>query len=115
MLEALARVLVWLSFGEILMRLGALPAPGPVIGLVLLSCDLAWRGGVPEALGALSDRLLGLLGLLFVPAGVGVVAHADVLQAEFVPIAAAAVGGTVVTLLAPATAAQVLGSIAARP
>ena len=114
MLEALVRVLVWLSLGEVLMRVGALPAPGPVIGLVLLYVDLTWRGQLPEALGALADRLLGLLGLLFVPAGVGVVAHADVLQAEFVPIAAAVVGGTLVTILATATTMQLFKSIANR-
>jgi holin-like protein len=39
-----------------------------------------------------------------VPAGVGVVAHADVLQAELLPIVAAVIGGTSVTLLATVAA-----------
>lgn len=100
MLEAIARVIVWLGLGEILTRLGLIPVPGPVTGLVLLYLDLLWHKTLPDDLGRLADRMLALFGLLFVPAGVGVVAHADVLQAEFLPIVAAIVGGTTVTLLA---------------
>ncbi|SFM88544.1 CidA/LrgA family protein [Methylobacterium pseudosasicola] len=100
MLEAIARVVVWLGLGEVLMRLGLVPVPGPVTGLVLLYLDLLWHQSLPEDLGRLADRMLALFGLLFVPAGVGVVAHADILKAEFLPIVAAIVGGTTVTLLA---------------
>ena len=104
MLEAIARVIVWLGLGEILTRLGLVPVPGPVIGLVLLYLDLLWHRNLPDDLGRLADRMLALFGLLFVPAGVGVVAHADVLQAELLPIVAAIVGGTTVTLLATVAA-----------
>lgn len=100
MLEAVARVLIWLCVGEILTRLALIPMPGPVIGLVLLYLDLLWHKRLPDDLGKLADRLLSLFGLLFVPAGVGLVAHVDVLRAEAVPILAAVAGGTVVTLLA---------------
>lgn len=103
MLEAIARVIVWLGLAEILTRLGLVPVPGPVIGLVLLYLDLLWHKALPDDLGRLADRMLALFGLLFVPAGVGVVAHAGVLQAELVPILAAIIGGTVVTLLATIT------------
>lgn len=104
MLEAIARVIAWLGLGEILMRLGLVPVPGPVTGLVLLYLDLLWHRNLPDDLGRLADRMLALFGLLFVPAGVGVVAHADVLRAEFLPIVAAVVGGTIVTLLATVAA-----------
>ena len=111
MLEAVARVLVWLSLGEGVMRLGILPVPGPVTGLMLLYADLTWHGRLPDDLGRLADRLLGLFGLLFVPAGVGLVAHADVLRAECVPIAVAIVGGTTVTLLATIAATTLLRAL----
>jgi holin-like protein len=104
MLEAIARVIVWLGLGEVLTRLGLVPVPGPVIGLVLLYLDLLWHRRLPDDLGRLADRMLALFGLLFVPAGVGVIAHADALQAELVPIVAAIVGGTTVTLLATVAA-----------
>ena len=107
MLEAIARVFVCLAAGEILTRLGGLPVPAPVIGLVLLYADLLYRKRLPDDLGALADRVLSMLGMLFVPAGVGVVAYADVLHAEFVPILAAIIGGTFVTLLTTAWAMEV--------
>jgi holin-like protein len=113
MLEAIARVIVWLGLGEVLTRLGLVPVPGPVIGLVLLYLDLLWHRRLPDDLGRLADRMLALFGLLFVPAGVGVIAHAGVLQAELVPIVAAIVGGTTVTLLAT-VAALVLARASAR-
>lgn len=114
MLEAVARVLIWLCAGEILMRLALIPMPSPVIGLVLLYLDLLWHRRLPDDLGRLADRMLSLFGLLFVPAGVGLVAHVDVLRAEAVPILAAIVGGTVVTLLATIATTMLFQSWARR-
>ena len=98
MLEQIARVLCWLSVGEIAARSGLLPLPAPVIGLILLYAELAIRGKLPDDLGVLADRLLQFLGMLFVPAGVGVLAHLHVLKTEALPILAAIVGGTAITL-----------------
>src|SRR5215212_5267476 len=106
MLQEIARVLFWLGIGEILARLGILPIPGPVIGLVLLYCNILFRRELPENLGALADRVLQLLGMLFVPAGVGVIAYLDLLQAEIVPVIAAVIGGTAVTIFVTALAAE---------
>jgi holin-like protein len=106
MLEEIARVLFWLGVGEVLARLGLLPIPGPVIGLVLLYANLTLRRGLPDDLGALADRVLQLLGMLFVPAGVGVIAYFDLLQAEIVPILAAIIGGTAVTIIVTAVVAE---------
>lgn len=100
MLEAVSRMLIWLCLGEALMRLGLVPVPSPVTGLVLLYLDLLYHGRLPDDLGRLADRMLALFGLMFVPAGVGVIAHSDVLRAEAVPIGAAILGGTIVNLLA---------------
>jgi holin-like protein len=106
MLEEIARVLFWLGVGEVTLRLGLLPIPGPVIGLVLLYTNLTVRGRLPDDLGALADRVLQLLGMLFVPAGVGVIAYLDLLQAEVVPVLAAVIGGTAVTILVTAIVAE---------
>ena len=75
MLEQIARVMFWLSVGEIAARSGLLPLPAPVTGLILLYAELAVRGKLPDDLGVLADRLLQFLGMLFVPAGVGVIAY----------------------------------------
>jgi holin-like protein len=108
MLEQIARVLCWLCVGEIAARSGLLPLPAPVTGLILLYADLAVRGKLPEELGVLADRLLQLLGMLFVPAGVGVIAHLHVLKSEALPILAAIIGGTAITLFVTMVVANLL-------
>lgn len=116
MLSALTKLMGWLCAGEILSRLDLVPVPGPVIGLLFLYAQVTLEGQLSSELGAASDRLLQFLGMLFVPAGVGVVGHLDRMSAEALPIAGAVVGGTAATILATAYAAARLGAPAiARP
>jgi len=103
--EAL-RVLICLCAGEILSGVGVLPFPGPVIGLVLLLANLALIGEVPHQLGRLADNVLAALGMLFVPTGVGLLAYTHLLRREFAPIAAAILGGTLVTIVVTALTAK---------
>jgi holin-like protein len=109
MLVQISRVLFWLCIGELASRAG-FPLPAPVSGVVLLYAELSIRGQIPPDLVVLADRLLQLLGLLFVPAGVGVIAYLDLFKAELIPIAAAIVGGTAVTLLTTAVVANRFGT-----
>ena len=51
-------------------------------------------------MGSAADGLLRFLGLLFVPAGVGLAQSYDLVLANGVAIAAALIGSTFVTLLA---------------
>ena len=113
MLEQIARVMFWLCVGEIAARFGLLPLPAPVTGLILLYAELAVRGKLPDDLGILADRVLQFLGMLFVPAGVGVIAYLDLLKAEAVPILVAVIGGTAITLLVTAIVASRLGTTSA--
>jgi len=85
--------------GEVLARLSHLPVPGPVIGLVVLLCYLTGRGHVPDTVKDTSRGLLTHLSLLFIPAGTGVILHAQRLKAEWLPILLALVVGTVLTLV----------------
>jgi len=114
MLEQIARIMFWLGVGDIAARSGLLPLPAPVTGLILLYAELAVRGKLPADLGVLADRLLQFLGMLFVPAGVGVIAYLDVLKAEALPILAAVIGGTAITLFVTMVVANRLGSAIAR-
>ena len=109
MLEQIARVMFWLCVGEIAARSGLLPLPAPVTGLILLYAELAVRGKLPEDLGVLADRLLQFLGMLFVPAGVGVIAYLNILKAEALPIFAAVIGGTAITLFVTMVVVNRLG------
>ena len=106
MLEEIARLFLCFAAGDVLARIGVLPCPGSVCGLVLLYLDLLVLGRVPAALGSLAASVLGLIGMLFVPAGVGVLAYLDLFRTQAIPIAAAVLGGTVVTLGTTAIAAD---------
>ena len=78
-LRGFAWLLVLQSAGEMLSRGLHLPFPGPVVGLVLLLIAL----NVPlvrEPVGACADFLLSHLSLLFVPVGVGVMTHLDLVS-----------------------------------
>ncbi|MGY3341429.1 holin-like protein [Bradyrhizobium sp. USDA 4472] len=114
MLEQIARVMGWLCIGEIASRSGLLPLPAPVTGLILLYAELSVRGKLPNDLGVLADRLLQFLGMLFVPAGVGVIAYLGVLKTEALPILAAVIGGTAITLFVTMVVVSWLGSTATK-
>jgi holin-like protein len=93
--------------GEVLRAAFHLPIPGPVIGMFLLTAALASRDrgkadddGAPSPLQRASDALITHMGLLFVPAGVGVIAEAALLRSQWVPIVAGLIGSTVLGLVA---------------
>jgi holin-like protein len=100
-------VLGWLTLilacqlaGEAVASVGRLPVPGPVIGMAVLFCGLLLRRGMPEGLEASGGFLLRILPLLFVPAGVGIVTHLDVLARSWAAFAGAVVAGTAATIAA---------------
>jgi holin-like protein len=75
--------------GTVVQQASGLPIPGPVMGLVLLLGLLVWRGGPDQVLHDTAGGLLKYLGLLFVPAGVGVVTELQELRANALAIAVA--------------------------
>ena len=78
-LRGLAWLLVLQLVGEVLARAFSLPLPGPVIGMLLLMPALGWRP-LREPVTEVARFLLAHLSLLFVPVGVGVITHLDVLR-----------------------------------
>ncbi len=98
--------LQWL--GEVLVRLAGLPVPGPVLGMALLLGWLTATGGPSPTLDKTSTGLLAHLSLLFVPAGVGVIAHLGPLADAALPLTAAIVVGTVVALVVTGLVTQAL-------
>lgn len=79
-LQGLAVLLLMQSTGEALSHFLHLPIPGPVVGMVLLLAALHW-GPVQRAVAPAAGFLLTHLSLLFVPVGVGVMTHLDLLGA----------------------------------
>jgi holin-like protein len=94
--------------GEVLVIATGLPLPGPVIGMALLFVGLLVRGSIPAGLDRMGDALLSHLSLLFVPAGVGVMLHAEVIGTELLPIAGAVILGTMLTIVVTAWIMQLL-------
>lgn len=93
--------------GETLVRLLGVAVPGPVLGILLLLAVLALSerrrapsAAAPDApVGRAADGLLAHLGLLFVPAGVGVARSPELLLQNGPGVLAALVLSTVATLL----------------
>lgn len=98
MLAAVATLLVCQLAGEAVVRVAAVPLPGPVVGMVLLFVVMLVRAPLPAAITDTSDALLKHLSLLFVPAGVGVVQHLDRLGSEGLRLVAVVVLSTVIAL-----------------
>ncbi len=98
MLEYLTLILVCQLAGELVVTTIGAPLAGPVVGMVLLFVFLLLKGAVPEPLGQVSGALLHNLSLLFVPAGVRVMAHLELLGSDVVPLSVALVLSTLMTV-----------------
>jgi holin-like protein len=108
-LDALTSLLLCQLAGELLTRALGLPVPGPVLGMVLLFVLLLIRGKeAPASLASVADGLLGNLGLLFVPAGVGVILYLPVLARDWAPISLAVLAGTLASIALTGRLAQLL-------
>ena len=92
--------------GEFFVLFLNLPLPGPVAGLIFLLIALMILGRFKsrkqqetmETLEQSSSSLLNHLSLLFVPAGVGVMVHFEMLSEVWLPLAIALVAGVLITL-----------------
>lgn len=73
MIHGLLQLLLFQAAGEVMSAFVVPFIPGPVVGLALLLAFLGWRGRVPPPMDQVGSTILQHLGLLFVPASVGVV------------------------------------------
>ncbi len=103
MVRGMTVLLVCQLAGEVIARALNLPAPGPVIGMLLLFGILLWRGA-PDWLDQVGQGLLRLLPLFFVPAGVGVMNHIPLMQTEWMALLVILLVSTVVTMTTTAGA-----------
>lgn len=106
-LTGLALLLLCQSAGEVLARGLHLPLPGPVLGLLLLWALLALPA-VRAPVAAVAEPLLAHLSLLFVPVGVGVVAHLGLVAQYGGRIVLAVVLSTVIGMVVTALVLQAL-------
>jgi holin-like protein len=97
--RALTLLLLCQLAGTIIQQGTGLPVPGPVLGLVMLLGYLLKSGGPSPHLRDTAQGLLKYLGLLFVPAGVGVVTELQELRQNIVAISVAIVVSTLLGLV----------------
>src|SRR5215471_16229406 len=82
-LSTIFLLIVLQLIGESIVQVSGLPVPGAIIGLILLYVILAFKGGVSDEMSRTSGFLLQNLGVLFVPAGVGVIAYLPMIAAQW--------------------------------
>lgn len=109
MIEGVALLLGCELAGEALRALTHVTVPGPVLGMLLLTVLLLLRSrrddgartrdGRDTGLDRVAGGLISNMGLLFVPAGVGVIAQFHLIKAQWLPIAVALLGSTLLGLI----------------
>jgi len=89
--------------GEALRALTHVSIPGPVIGMILLAAFYILRRREPSLpLQRTANGLLSWLGLLFLPAGVGIIANLALLRSAWLPISVSLIASTFLTLITTA-------------
>ncbi len=106
-LRGLALLLLLQAAGEALVQAARLPLPGPVLGLLMLLAALRIEALRPPV-AAVAELLLGHLSLLFVPVGVGVITHLELLDRHGLKLLAVIVVSTVLGLVATAALLRAL-------
>ena len=107
MLTAIFTILVLQLIGEVLQKYFDLAIPGPVIGLMLMLLTLMTMNSKKLNMLAplrtkiinTSEKLLRYLSLLFVPIGVGVVMHLQLLEMQLLRLLVVIVLGTMSTMI----------------
>ena len=95
-------ILVFQLIGELVVGMFGIAAPGPVVGMLFLFVLLLMRGRIPEGLSKTADGLLQTMSLLFVPAGAGVMMHFKLLGEALLPLSAALILSTSMTIIVTA-------------
>ena len=108
MIFGLVQILLFQSLGELVSKFLLPTLPGPVIGLILLVLWLVIRKGVNAELAMVADGFSQYLGLLFVPAAVGVVLFLPQLKANAIAIISALIGSVVLTIASSALVSRFL-------
>ncbi len=96
--------LLLFQFAGVLLKAGThSQLPGPVIGMALLALWLYFRRRHShEDVERVANGLLRVLGLLFVPAGVGIMVNLDLLRSSWLPLTVGLAGSTLIALSATA-------------
>ena len=110
MIFGLVQILLFQSIGGLISKFLLPTLPGPVIGLVLLVLWLVFRKGINAELALVADGFSQYLGLLFVPAAVGVILFLPQLKANALAISSALIASVILTIGTTAFIARLLSN-----
>ncbi len=96
MISGLVKLFIFQALGELVSNFLIPFIPGPVIGLVLLLLFLLLARSLPADIDSVGSGILQHLGLLFIPASVGVLLYLPILRAN----ALAVIGTLVISVVA---------------
>ncbi len=88
-----------MALGELIIQLTGLKLPSSIIGMLLLTLFLKLKVIKVEWVRGLTDFLIANLGFFFVPPGVALMLHFNLIKAEIVPILGATFVSTALVLL----------------
>ena len=108
MIGGLVEILLFQGMGELVSHFVLPLIPGPVIGLVLLLAWFRLRQRIPPNVEIVANALVANLGLLFVPAAVGVVMFWPQLTSHLLAVVAALVVSVVATIAVSALVLKLL-------
>ena len=91
-------IFAFLAIGELVVWLTDVPIPSSIIGMLLLTVALQLRLVKLCQVEGVADFLVKNLGFFFVPAGIGVMVHFDLIAKQWMPIIVASVVSIVVVL-----------------
>ena len=97
-----------MALGELVTKLTGVKLPSSIIGMLLLTLLLKLKVIKLEWVRGLTDFLIANLGFFFVPPGVALMLHFNLIKAELVPIVGATVVSTALVLLVTVQTHQVV-------
>lgn len=99
MLLQLGVIFVFLAIGELIVWLTGVKLPSSIIGMLMLTLALQLKWVKLRYVENVSNFLVRNLGFFFIPPGVALMLHLDLIKAQLVPIVVASAVSTVVVII----------------
>ncbi len=99
MLLQLGVIFVFLAIGELIVWLTGVKLPSSIIGMLMLTLALQLKWVKLRHVENVSNFLVRNLGFFFIPPGVALMLHLDLIKAQLVPIVVASAVSTVVVII----------------
>ncbi len=93
-----AMLFAFLALGEFIVWLTDIPVPSSIIGMLLLTAALKTRIIRLHWVAGVADFLVKNLGFFFVPAGVALMLHFELIRSQWLPIIGASAISTIIVI-----------------